>query len=469
MPGKYPGIIVLIAVLACGCEVYHKKPLTPESVQKALAPPSAEELRVKAANIKHPLLKPVAFDETKGLSPDEAAVLAVLTNPGLRALRDQRGIAQAELLQAQLLPNPVLSAGLEFPTGGTTQGTVDAYGLGLDWDLSELISYSARNQSAKSSAAEIDLYIAWQEWQVAEGAKASVYRLIALRREKELAAESDRLLSENLEVVRKAVDRGLLTRLDLAAAASARDQVHAVFLDLQKQSEQERLDLNYLLGQPPEKQIKLRPETELPSSFTPPAQEILSSDLESRRLDLLALHRGYDAQEASLRAAILDQFPKISVGLIHARDTGNVVTTGFGVSIALPIFDRNQGQVALQKATRQELFDEYTDRVATAYSDIGKLRAGIESLNGQIRAGEESVPNLEKLVDAYRTQSATGDVDVLSYYAAWNELNQKQIEILSLKQELAEARIALELETGIYQIESAAPSTGSAPQEKAQE
>ena len=67
---------------------------------------------MQAKEIKHPLLKPIDFDIRNGLSPDEAAVLAVIANPKLRASRDERQLAAAQLLQAGILPNPQFSYAL---------------------------------------------------------------------------------------------------------------------------------------------------------------------------------------------------------------------------------------------------------------------------------------------------------------------------------------------------------------------
>ena len=40
----------------------------------------------------------------------------------------------------------------------------------------------------------------------------------------------------------------------------------------------------------------------------------------------------------------------MNLGVTNARDTGDVVTTGFGISIDLPVFDRNQGVIAQETA-----------------------------------------------------------------------------------------------------------------------
>ena len=107
----------LSVMVFAGCTAYHSMPLTQETVEQALVPPTGEVLHVQAKSLHHPILPAIDFDERDGLSPEEAAVLAVLANPGLRAIRDQRAIAQGQVLQAGLLPNPRLGYFMSFQIG----------------------------------------------------------------------------------------------------------------------------------------------------------------------------------------------------------------------------------------------------------------------------------------------------------------------------------------------------------------
>src|SRR5437867_9429924 len=91
-------ILVGIGLLCSGCASYEAEPLTPEAVNRALTPPENDALRVQAAALQHPILQPIDFNLADGLSPDEAAVLAVLVNPMLRAQRDKRVVAEAQLI-----------------------------------------------------------------------------------------------------------------------------------------------------------------------------------------------------------------------------------------------------------------------------------------------------------------------------------------------------------------------------------
>lgn len=196
----------------------------------------------------------------------------------------------------------------------------------------------------------------------------------------------------------------------------------------------------------------------LPSHLTLPSAEDLSRGIETHRLDLVALRHGYQSQEASVRAAILAQFPKINLGGNRMKDNTDVYTSGFAATVDLPLFDRNQGGIALARATRQKLFDEYVARVYTARSDIDSLLADIDSLSQQISAADAALPALRQLVETYRRALEEGTVDVLSYYTAWNSLSQKQIAADALKQRLADQWIALELASGRSLPQPAAPA-----------
>ncbi len=326
----------LALIVLSGCTLYHQKPINDVAVEQNLAPPNLEAIRVQAREIKHPILKPIDFGKGDGLSPQKAAVLAVLANPTLRAARDRRGVAAAQLLQAGILPNPGLSASLDIPTGGDTQGTVNAYALGLTYEVIPLITRGAQVDAARAQAAAIDLDIAWQEWQTAEAAKLHVYNLVVLERQLRTARNEEKDLEDNLKVVKRALDLGDLTVVDMAAAQTALQRARALVLVIEQQREQERLLLNQSVGFPPDQRIALQRDIEPPSPESLPPVAEMTQGLEERRLDLLALKMGYQSQEARLRAAVLAQFPRLAIGASRARDTSNVVTTGFGISVDVP-------------------------------------------------------------------------------------------------------------------------------------
>lgn len=442
---------LVVSLCLGGCAVYRVAPLDRGAVADALRPPSLGKLQIAASEIKHPLLAPVKFTPHAGLTPDQVAVLAVLINPALRAARDRRGVAAAELFQAGILPNPVITGSIDFLTGGTiTPDLVTGYGFGAGWDLQALVQVGAKRAAARANVQSIALDIAWTEWQTAAGAKLAVYRVVADEEQLAHAREVDARLEKNLDAVQKATAAHDLTEVDLATASVASQDAHALVLGLEKDLADQRLALNKAIGLPPHATVNLRDGISLPAHVATPSYASLTNNLEEQRLDLLALKKGYESEEEKVRVAILAQFPRINVGFNRLSDTSNVRTLGPAVTIDLPIFDRAQGTIALERATRQKLRDEYFDRIFTARSDVATALADIHAIEQQIAAAEAALPVLQRLVDVFQLALGQGNVNAFEYYSAQNNLNQKTIQILKLKQQLIETRIALELAAGRY-------------------
>jgi outer membrane protein TolC len=448
--GKSCQLFLGLNLLLAGCTQYKAMPVSSSAVQSRLAVPPQEKLQVEARDLHHPLLKPVEFDERDGLTPDQAAILAVLVNPTLRAARDERGLAGAQLLQAGILPNPQVNFGEQIPYGGVLQGAVTASAVGLSWDLTELLGQNARVNAAKSNAASVDLDVAWQEWQTAQAARTAVYDLVSLQMQLDLSQQLDRQLAQNLSVVRDAVDHHDKTLLDLSAAESQSLDAHAAVVSLQRDLDDARLTLNKTLGLPPDAQVKLNPKIAVDENVAIPAANQVLHGLEDRRLDLVALRLGYQSQEETLRAAVLEQFPKVNLGFNRQRDDTNIQSLGFAVTVDLPIFDRNQGAIALETATRQKLFDEFIQRVFEARYDVYTAIEDLTAISNQIAAEESAYPSLQRLIETYQDAYTHGNVDVLSYYSAITSLTQKQLDVLKLRQQLTDNRIALELAAGEY-------------------
>ena len=434
--------MVCFALVACAT----RSSLAERPIEQA----PSDVLRIPASRFDDPTLKSQVVDFRSGIGPDEAATIAVYANPALRAIRNRRGLAAAQLIQAGILPNPVVSYARDYVTGGNTAGAVTAYNFSAGWEFSALVPFLPKQTAARKNFRSVDLDVAWQEWQIAVNARAAVYRVLSLNAQVARAHEANDGLQQSTDAVRKAAEAHEKTVLDLAAVESASQDSRATVLALQQEFERQRLGLNKILGVEPETNVALREGLTLPTRLAPPDERGLFDGLESRRLDLLGLQQGLESQDATVRAAILAQFPKMSAAFVKASDTTNVHTSGFNVAIDVPIFDRNQGVIATERATRQRLLDEYHQRVFEARSDIATAIADIRSLDRQIAAAEEALPLLEKLVNSAQTAIEQRNADVLSYYTARSNLLQKRIQLIKLQEQLLEAHTALEIASGRY-------------------
>jgi outer membrane protein TolC len=418
------------ALFMSGCATYQPKPLP---TAPDLAQVSA--LTVPASQFEIPGLKPHSFP-TNGLDETAIVTLAVFNNPDLKAARLQAGVADAQLLEAGLLPDPQVSGGLgqsAFHTG---------YSIGLSEDLQALITRGAAKAAAKAHARQVNLEILWQEWQVAEKARELFIQSRADSQLQRVLTATRDLLAGRYHQDEAALEQDNATANTVSADLTALTDADTQLSQLQLDANLTRHELNQLLG--------LQPDSELPligqSENRPLSRkkfEVAVAKLPHRRADLLALQAGYQSQEQRLREAVLAQFPAMSAGVEQARDpVEGVNTIGLTVNMTLPLFNRNRGQIAIQQATRAVLCQTYQARLDQAVSDADQIWQATRILVQQLRDLDARLPALKKIAVAAEQSFREGNLDTATY--------------ISLKSNfLTEQTIAIRLRSSIEQAESA--------------
>jgi outer membrane protein TolC len=214
----------------------------------------------------------------------------------------------------------------------------------------------------------------------------------------------------------------------LTATGDIRKQIDAL-----EQQQTRRRDLDLLLGLSPDVVVPLDNRLDLPP-IDPVAVAALLPTLPDRRPDLVALQFGYGSQEAKLRGAILAQFPALVVGATGGRDTSDVRTLGPQITFDLPIFDRNQGNIAIEQATREKLHAEFTARLAAADGDVRGMLADQVVLARQLPSIRAQLGRLQAASSRAAAAFAAGNIDERSYVDLISARLAKQQELIALEQ-----------------------------------
>lgn len=427
--------------LLAGCATYRPLPL-----DNGGGPSRLSDIKVPAASMPVPALRTHRFDPTDGLDVTETAMLAVANSPDLRVQRDSANIARAQAFAAGLLPDPSVSYENDRPTSGQPDLT-HAFNLGLTFDLGNLLTRSSRVAAARGSAREIDLNLLWSEWQAIAKARTLFDRIFYLR---ELAARLQQergALAPIQQYVQRALTAGDLTYDAASAGLNAASDVENKLADAQRQLDQAQRDLHDLLGIDAAIPLHL---IGTPYVVDPDAQEAARAlaGMSKRRPDLRALQAGYEGQQAKLHAAILAQFPSITVGFVRARDTTNVYTSGYSVGLSLPLFDGNRGNIAIERATRQKLRDEYRARLFTSRNDIDRLLADLRSYRAQRAALIAHAAELARAREAAQRSYDAGLLDWPTYLAIRASSLAADSNLLTVGQNFHEQALALDALVG---------------------
>jgi outer membrane protein, heavy metal efflux system len=426
------------ALLLSGCATYRPLPL-PAAPDLAATP----ALVVPAGRFALPGLQPHPIDPAAPWDVTTVVTLAVLGNPGLKAARLQAGVADAQLLAAGLLPDPVLGGGL------SRSAVRSGYSLGLSADLQALITRSARRGAAAARVRQVNLEILWQEWQVAARARDLFLQAGAQR---QLAPVLGRIRSLYLDRARadqSALDRGEVTAEAVSPDLAALNAADAALRQLQLDANRTDHDLDALLGLSPQTRLRLR-DSSRPRLLTPEEFQAAVAALPNRRVDLLALQAGYQSQEASLRAAVLAQFPSLGAGVEQARSAEEGVhTTGFSVSLTLPLFDRNRGQIAAERATRAALRQTYQARLDQAAGQADQVWQSAILMARQLHDLEARMAGIQASAAAAGTSFQRGNLAPDTYAALTVNSLTAQADAIRLRSSLAQAEGALEILLGL--------------------
>lgn len=434
-------ILIPLAGLA-GCATYRPKPLD----LRLDFPRRVTDLTVNPAQMPLPALARHKFDSRDGLDMTEVAMLAVANNPGLKVARDKAGIARAQAFAAGLLPDPQIGLSEDFPTNGGA-GNTTAFGLGLSYDVNALLTRSAAKGAAEARRRQVDLDLLWREWQVVSRARLLFVRDLEQQRLLKLLEEERAMREKNYRDVTQALKAGDVTLEASSAALVALQDVDRRINATERRIGANRHALNALLGLAPQVELHLVGKAELPPLDAAKVRAALA-DLARRRPDLLALQAGYESRELRFRQAVLAQFPAINIGLTRARDTSGIYTRGFGITLSLPIFNRNRGNVAIEKATRQRLHDEFRMRLNDAASKIERILSDQVLLEKALHGAKKAAAGLARSVSAAAIAYRAGDLDGLSYFNLRSAWLARRMEAITLEQSLLEQRVALQTLVG---------------------
>jgi outer membrane protein TolC len=222
-------------------------------------------------------------------------------------------------------------------------------------------------------------------------------------------------------------------------------------------------DLHLLLGLAPTVPLDL---VGAPYRSEPSAAQVQAAlaDLPRRRPDLLALQAGYQSQEERVRGAILAQFPALNIGFNTARDTSAVYTNGVSIGITLPLFDRNRGNIAIERATRQQLHDSYAARLLATRGDMQRITGDLATLDSQLATLRAHVRQLDQARAAAERAWQAGTLDWPTYLAIRGNALSADLDLLAVRQEQARQSIALQAllgNTDLATAHSASPKAST--------
>jgi len=349
-------------------------------------------------------------------------------------------------------------------TGRVVTGNVFNTGLGVSaWEL----DFWGRIRNLKGAA--LQTYLASEAGQQAAelgliSQIADVYvAVIGLDERVQLAGQSEAARAESLRILRRRVEVGSASRLELVQAEMLWQQARALKSQHEQARARQMAPLQFLVGAPVQIEGRAQPLTGVSLMRALPAG--LPSDLLERRPDIVAAE--YNLKAASLRigAARAAFFPRIS--LTASGGTASGALDGlfeeesgawrFAPSISLPLFDggRNRNSLTLAEVRRDQAVATYEKTIQAAFRDVSAGLASQTYYGQQAQIVDETLTVLRERARLAHLRYDHGSATFL-------EVLDAERDLLSAEQQRVELRAAiLSNQIGLYAALGGAPASNT--------
>lgn len=385
------------------------------------------------------------FDPVQGASANELVHRALASNGELAAVRMEIERARARLRQAGLRPNPTVD--VEQSTGRFTGSAGErelSVGIAVPIELGGKRGRRIELARAELEAAEAD--VADRERRLTNDIRALYGEALASVRELGTLEELNDLDLQTTRFVQARVNEGETAPIELNQLRVEVERLRSRRALVEGRLRSTLLKLKSLTGGSSSEILRLGEDLQQPIAFPAPVSVETAVEIALRnRPDLRFAKLSEEVAQAGLQLARAravpdltpftkysinrSEFEETPIGVVRDRD--KLLT--FGVSVEIPIFNRNQGgkteaAVAISQAVRRREFLEAV------------IRAEVQSAHARYEAAQAAVTTFEqtaipRLSENVRTIRAAYQIGAFSI----TDLLVEQRRLLDVQREFTEA------------------------------
>lgn len=358
---------------------------------------------------------PAAFAQE--MTVEQLVAVALERSPDLQAARAEVAASTGRIAQAGVRPNPGVAGSHEHGPMRMRKTT-----LGVEWPL-ELFRRPARVAVARGEAEIVTLAIRDRERLLAAAVRRQAGRLMAARRNLEIATEALDAARRLRDLLDRRVTEGGSTQLDANVAAVEALRLEADVALADGEAQAAIIELRALSGLPANAPIALRDTLE-ELVAAPMVPRLTPAAAMEARPDILEAIAQIGLADARIDAARREGRTDVTLAAGYTRSSFGYDLLGFdpqgarvpihdifhtamvGARLKIPWFDRNQGTIAAVQAERSGAETLVTARQRTARAEIDaslvrerEARRAVELYAGDIRTLARQ--NVDVMLEGY--------------------------------------------------------------------
>ena len=328
------------------------------------------------------------------LSLAKAIELALEGNPEVAAAKRQWEATEGQVLQGRSRPNPELAYSLEDTRSKTR---TQSWQLNLPVELGG--KRAARTKAAEKTREQAQAQLAELQATVRANVAAAYFDVLTAQERLVLARDSAALAKSSTDTVSKRVAAGKVSpveeskarvaeagvRVELAQAASEqRNALSRLFALLG------RIDAPYTVLEGKAEKLPSVPSLADLQPLISSAPGVVLARIEvDRRKALTALEQSKRVPDVT-----------VSVGMQRSNETQRNVLL-FGVSVPLPVFDRNQGNLLEALKLEDKARDELQAATVRLHSEVAQARERLSTITAEVQSLQQEVlPGAKSAYDA---------------------------------------------------------------------
>jgi outer membrane protein TolC len=409
--------VVLSALLLSGCATF-----SPDRGMNVVANVAGETIKKDVVSIRTEDDAERAKGAVQGLlhrslTLDAAVQIALLNNRGLQASYNELALAEADLVQESLPPNPTFSI---FRIAGDGALEAERRVVGNMLALSTL---PFRSEIARQRFQQAQLRAAEETLRLAAEVRRTYFRAVAANELVGLLTEAKSTAESTAQLALKLGQTGALNKLDQAREQVFYAETTADLATLRQDATSSRERLIRLLGLwdgdigvrlPQKLPVLPRRPLSLPGVEVDAIEHRI--DLQIARIELVALAKSLNLTEATRFVTLLDV-----AGVDRKTRDPNGISfreRGFDVQFQIPIFDGGEVRVRQAAETYNQAFNRLTEKAVNVRSearDAFRVYRSTYDIAGHYQ--REVLPLRQIISDEMQLRFSSMQVDVFALLA----------------------------------------------------
>ena len=328
------------------------------------------------------------------LSLAKAIELALEGNPEVAAAKRQWEATEGQVLQGRSRPNPELAYSLEDTRSKTR---TQSWQLNLPVELGG--KRAARTKAAEKTREQAQAQLAELQATVRANVAAAYFDVLTAQERLVLARDSAALAKSSTDTVSKRVAAGKVSPVEESKARVAEAGVRVELAQAASEQRNALSRLFALLGRIDAPYTVLEGKAEnLPS--VPSLADL--QPLISSAPGVVLARIEVDRREALTALEQSKRVPDVtvSVGMQRSNETQRNVLL-FGVSVPLPVFDRNQGNLLEALKLEDKARDELQAATVRLHSEVAQARERLSTITAEVQSLKQDVlPGAKSAYDA---------------------------------------------------------------------